>query len=121
MTFSIRAAWIALLFAIVATPGVSAQRGRKPAPAPSVTLTGCLDIEGTRFRLVDVEGAQAPKGRSWKTAFITKSTKDMDVVGASSAVRLKDHVGHKITVTGARSGDKQLTARAIKHVAPSCS
>ena len=37
----------------------------------SITLTGCLETDGTRYRLADVQGHQTPMERSWKTAFIT--------------------------------------------------
>lgn len=103
------------------TKPAQATRARTPS-APAVTLTGCLHADDSKFTLSDLPDNQAPKGRSWKTGFILKTPKDVKVVAASSAVKLKDHVGHKIAVTGVRNGDKtHFTARAIKHVAANCS
>lgn len=104
----------------------------KPAPATptaqeladarnAITLTGCLEADGRKFMLTDLEGSQAPKGRSWKTGFITKRTKDVEVVGSSSSVKLGDHLGHKVSVVGVKDGDTHLRARSIKQLATSCS
>jgi hypothetical protein len=87
-----------------------------------MTLTGCLHADGGKFKLSALQGSQAPRGRSWKTAYVVKTMKDVEVSPASSSVKLKDHVGHKIAVTGVRNGDEtHFTARAIKHVAQTCS
>jgi hypothetical protein len=97
---------------------------QKTAPAPKVpttTFTGCLKMDGNQFELTDVEGNQAEKGRNWKTGFVTKSTKNIQVVGASSSVRLKEQVGHKVTVVGTKDGETHLKASSIKRVAASCS
>jgi hypothetical protein len=96
----------------------------KPAPpaTPSLTLTGCLHADGAKFMLSDMPENQTPKGRNWKTAYVMKTGKDVEVTPASSSVKLKDHVGHKIAITGVRNGDEtHFTARAIKHVAATCS
>ena len=85
----------------------------------SVTLTGCLEADGRKYMLTDLEGAQAPKGRSWKTGYATKKSKDMEVV-ATSGVKLGDHIGHKVSVVGVRN-DTHLQARSIKQLAASCS
>jgi hypothetical protein len=89
-------------------------------PANTVTMTGCLEADGRKFMLTDLEGAQAPKSRSWKTGFVTKKSKDMEVVGASG-VKLGDHLGRKVTVVGVHDGDAHLTARSIKQLSASCS
>jgi|SRR5213076_3274114 len=87
----------------------------------SVTLTGCLHADGGKYMLTDLKGDKAPKGRSWKTGWVKKTTKDVQVVSTSSGPKLKDHVGHQVTLTGVRSGDTHVQARSIKHVAASCS
>ena len=92
-----------------------------PAPSPSITLTGCLEADGRKFVLTDPEGSQAPKGRSWKTGFVTKKAKNVEVVGASSSVKLGDHLGRKVIVVGAIDRNTHLTARSIKQMAASCS
>ena len=90
-------------------------------PVGAVTMTGCLESDGINYRLTDLEGNQVPKGRSWKTAFITKRSKPVDVVGAPFSLGLKDHVGHKVSVMGVRSGETQLQARSLKQLSLYCS
>ena len=90
-------------------------------PVGSVTMTGCLESDGINYRLTDLEGNQVPKTRSWKTAFITKRSKPIDVVGAPSSLGLKDHVGHKVSVMGVRNGDTQLQANSLKQLSLYCS
>ena len=85
----------------------------------SVTLTGCLEADGRKYMLTDLEGTQAPKGRSWKTGFVTKKSKDMEVV-ATSGVKLGDHIGHKVSVVGVQNAT-HLQARSIKQLAAFCS
>ena len=88
----------------------------------SITLSGCLEAEGRSFKLTDVKGPQAPKGRSWKTGFIKKTAKgNVEVVSASSNVKLMDHVGHQVTVVGMQAGDDQIRATSVKRMAASCS
>jgi hypothetical protein len=118
---------------VVSQPWAAAQTKPLPAkpsaparpaqpPTPSLTLTGCLHADGAKFTLSDLPQNQTPKGRSWKTAYVMKTAKDVEVTPASSSVKLKDHVGHKIAITGIRNGDEtHFTARAIKHVAATCS
>lgn len=89
---------------------------------PSVTVSGCLQADGKAFKLTDVKGPQAPKGRSWKTGFIKKTTKNnVEVVSASSNVKLMDHVGRQVTVVGVTADDDQIKATSIKRMAASCS
>ena len=86
----------------------------------SITLTGCLEADGRKYMLTDLEGAQAPKGRSWKTGFVTKKSKDVELV-ATSSLKLGDHIGHKVSVVGIRDDDTHLKARSIKQLAGACS
>ena len=105
-----------------AAPAKAAAPKVVAAPAESgksVTLTGCLEADGRKYMLTDLEGAQAPKGRSWKTGYVTQKSKDMEVV-ATSGVKLGDHIGHKVSVVGVRN-DTHLQARSIKQLAASCS
>lgn len=96
---------------------------QKTAPAPNVpmtTVTGCLKMDGNQYQLTNVQGTQVEKGRNWKTGFITKSTKNVQVVGASSSVKLKDQVGHKVSIVGTKDGETHLKASSVKRVAASC-
>jgi len=127
-----KTAWLATFCAalFVATPHAAAQTAKstaKPAatPAaktavPSSSLTGCLQTDGDHFKLTNLPDGQAPKSRNWKTAYVTKSTKDVEVSGAST-LKLKDHIGHKVTITGTRDGDTHVKATGVKMVAKTCS
>ena len=86
----------------------------------SITLTGCLEADGRKFMLTDLEGDEAPKSRSWKTGFVTKKPKDVEVT-PSASLKLGDHIGHKVSVVGVRNGETHLQARSIKQLAASCS
>ena len=85
-----------------------------PVDPNTVTMIGCLESDGSNYRLADVQGNLAPKGRSWKTGFVTKKTKNIDLVGAPASLKLQDHVGRKVSVSGLRDDDTHLKARSIK-------
>ena len=90
----------------------------KDAPIPA-TINGCLERDGADFRLKDTEGEKAPKGRSWKSGFLKKGSAKIDVVDSGNRLKLKDHVGQRVTVSGMLS-DREMQARSLKSVAPSC-
>jgi hypothetical protein len=92
-----------------------------PVEAGSITLTGCLHADGAKYMLTDPEGPKAEKGRSWKTGFITKKSKDVEVVAASTSMKLRDFRGHKVSVVGVKDGEAHLKARTIKQLAGFCS
>ena len=87
---------------------------------PNARVLGYYTLSASVLTLTDLPDGQAPKARTWKTAYVTKSSKDIEVVGATN-LKLKDHVGHQVTLTGVRNGYSHLQARSIKHVATSCS
>ena len=92
-----------------------------PAQSASASLTGCLHADDGRFMLRDLDGKQVPKGRSWKTGYIVKTAKDVEVVGTSSAVKLTAQVGHRVTVTGTRDGERHFKAQSVRQVSQYCS
>jgi len=118
---SVAALGALLMLAVQPAESKPAAKPAAKTAAESVTLTGCLHADGGKYMLTDLKGTQAPKGRSWKTAWITKSTKNVQVVSSSSGPKLKDHIGHQVTLTGVRNGETHMQARSIKHVAASCS
>ena len=71
------------LLMLAAQPAESKTTAKSPE---SVTLTGCLHADGGKYMLTDLKGDQAPKGRSWKTAFI--------VVDGAVARRFRDPLVH---------------------------
>jgi hypothetical protein len=96
---------------------------QKPAApkTPATTVTGCLRVEGNQFQLTNLKGSARHSGRSWKTGFVKKTAKNVEVVGASTNVKLIEHVGREVSVVGTRDDDTHLRASSIKRVATSCS
>ena len=84
-----------------------------------VTITGCLERDDDTFRLKDTTGANAPKARSWKTGFLKKGATTIEVRDASHRLKLNDHVGKRVSVTGVLV-DREIRARSVQRIAPSC-
>ena len=85
-----------------------------------VTITGCLErADETTFRLKDTVGADAPKSRSWKSGFLKKGSASIEVVDAAHRLKLLDHVGQKVSVTGTLV-DREMQVRSLQRVATSC-
>ena len=111
------AALAAAVFAIgigVANDLAAGQAARKADP---VSLTGCLRKADGGFLLIGAKG-DVPKARTWKTAYMTKSSKEV-VVTAANGVKLQDHIGRQVTLYGIVDGS-HITARTIKRIAPAC-
>jgi hypothetical protein len=104
---------------VVAGADARAKEKAKGAAVSSVTVSGCLERNDAAFRLTETSGAQAPKARSWKTGFITKRNSDLDIVDAPKKLKLKDHVGHRVAVTGSVA-DGEMRAGSMRHLAASC-
>ena len=85
-----------------------------------VTIFGCLEQSNDTFRLTETDGMDAPKSRSWKTAFLKKGAATVEVVDPSHRIRLSSHVGQRVGVTGTLT-EKQLQARSIRKISSSCS
>lgn len=90
-----------------------------PPSAPPVTITGCLERDADSFRLRNATGASAPKARSWKSGFLKKGSASVDVVDPPKKLRLADHVGERVSMTGVLV-DRDMQVRSIQRVAPSC-
>jgi hypothetical protein len=84
-----------------------------------VTLTGCLEQDDDVFRLKDTEGMSAPKSRNWKSGFLKKKSAKLDVVDASNRLRLKNHVGHRVSITGLLY-EREILANSVKRAGTSC-
>lgn len=87
--------------------------------AQTVTMTGCIEKRGDAYRLIDTEGDDAPRARSWKFGFIKKGTVALDLVDGGQTAPFK-HVGERVRVTGTLD-DRELTLRSLRRVADSCS
>jgi hypothetical protein len=85
-------------------------------------LTGCVrGVERNSFVLTRVEGSDAPRARGWKTAYLLKRRSNVEVVAGVPSIRLRDHVGRRVSVTGTleQKDGAQIRARSVK-VLSSC-
>ncbi len=83
----------------------------------AVMLEGCLEQNGEAFRLKNTTGEDAPKSRSWKSGFLKKATRPVDIVDWNN--RLKNHIGERIAVSG-MFVDGEMRVRTLRRVAASC-
>ena len=95
-----------------------ASQNQVTTPAP-VTIAGCLERDDETFRLKDTSGADAPRSRSWKSAFLKKGSAPVDLVDATKRLKLTNHVGERVSVTGTLS-DGEMQIRSLRRLAASC-
>ena len=96
--------------------GEAAKAEETAVPA---TIEGCLVQDNETFRLKNTSGEDAPKGRSWKSGFIKKSSKTIELVDARHRMNLVRHVGERVSVTGMLD-DRELQGTSLKRLAESC-
>jgi hypothetical protein len=89
------------------------------AASTLVTITGCLERSDETFRLKDTSGDNAPRSRSWKTAFLKKRAASLEVVDASNRLKMDNYVGQRVSLTGTLV-DREMQARVLQPVGPSC-
>jgi len=99
-------------------PHESAPNTPEPTPA-AVTITGCLERHDETFRLKDTTGVDAPRSRSWRSGFLKKGSASIEVVDAANRLKLTDHVGQRVSVTGVLV-DREIQVRSLQRVATSC-
>jgi hypothetical protein len=86
----------------------------------ATTITGCLELrDDGMFQLKDTDGESAPKTRSWKSGFIKKSSAKIDVFDAGNRLKLGNHVGSRVSLSGMLD-DRQLRARSLESTSESC-
>jgi hypothetical protein len=83
----------------------------------AVMIEGCLEQSGETFRLKDTTGEDAPKSRSWRSGFLKKGARPVDVVDWNN--RLKNHVGERISVSG-MFVDGEMRVRTLRRVSATC-
>ena len=135
---------LGLVVALVswAGSGIQAQGAAQDAKAKTTTVTGCLakGADATTFTLSDAMPATADKEQS-KEAATSSEKRTYAVVVKDTSLKLADHVGHKVTLTGTidesagapKAGAPEatgtsgkggtmpnLSVTALKMVAPSC-
>ena len=110
-----------------------AKKGKGPKGSKMVTLTGCLQAgtEANTFTLTNVTGTAASTGKQYEL-----------LEGAK--VSLKEHVGHKVQITGTKisagraekmegakgpgkkaeraeeKGETHIRVTAVNHISPTC-
>jgi hypothetical protein len=86
----------------------------------ATTITGCLELRNDgMFQLKDTDGENAPKARSWKSGFIKKSSAKIDVFDAGNRLKLGNHVGSRVSLSGMLA-DRELRARSLESTSESC-
>jgi hypothetical protein len=87
----------------------------------SVTITGCLEtiVNEDRFRLTDIEGADAPKGRSWRSGFLKRRPAPVELVELPDPSGLRKYVGHRVMATGLLTS-RELRVRSLEPAGVSC-
>jgi len=105
---------------VIPPPVAEESVAQEPArQAAAVTITGCLERDATTFRLKDTTGEDAPKARSWKSAFLKKGSASVEVIDAAHRMKLPSHVGQRVRVTGMLV-NREMQVRSITRIAPSC-
>lgn len=91
------------------------------AVSPAITMSGCLEatVDGDQFRLTDIEGADTPKARSWRSGFLKKRSAPVDLVELSDPVGLRKYVGRRMVATGELSG-RELRVRSLQAAGTPC-
>jgi hypothetical protein len=84
-----------------------------------VTIEGCLERDAETFRLKDTSGEGAPKSRSWKSGFLRKGAARIEVIDAENRLKLPNHVGQRISVTGVLV-DREMRAYSLEFGGASC-
>jgi hypothetical protein len=84
-----------------------------------VTIFGCLERSNDTYRLTDTDGVDAPKARSWRSAFLKKGAATVEVVDPGNRTHLSSQVGHRVGVTGTLT-ERQLQVRSIRRISSSC-
>jgi len=91
------------------------------ADEPPVTITGCLEttVDEGQFRLTDIEGADAPQARSWRSAFLKKRAAPVQLVELSDPHGLRKYVGRRVVATGLLTSG-ELRVRSLRSAGASC-
>jgi hypothetical protein len=103
----------------IAIKAASAQSAGTVPGAELATIEGCLVQDADQFQLKNTAGEDAPAGRSWKSGFLHRSSKTIDVLDQSHRLNLARHVGERVTITGLLD-DRELQGTSLKRVAESC-
>jgi hypothetical protein len=103
-----------------ATSAPASTSGEILGRAP-VTITGCLEVSISQdeFRLTDIEGADAPKSRSWRTGFLKKRPTPVALIAPPDPQDLQKQAGRRVSATGLMT-NRDLRVSSLRVVGPSC-
>jgi hypothetical protein len=85
----------------------------------SITITGCLELDEETFWLNDTSGLDAPTSRSWRSGFLKRRSSRIELVDATYALKLPNHVGQRVAATGTLV-NREMQTRSLHRVAGSC-
>jgi hypothetical protein len=128
---------VALAAAVSLGAVAQANSDKEKGKGGPVTLTGCLE-KGDDANTFKLTNTAENAGAATKAAEAVKA--DWELIGAPADLKLSEHVGHKVTVTGTKVGAGQaakmegetgaakageamarhLKVTSIKHVAATC-
>src|SRR5262245_31476831 len=97
----------------------SAETAGATADSDLAIVEGCLIQDQDQFRLKNATGEDAPKGRSWKSGFLHKRSKTIDVLDNTHRLNLGRHVGERVAIAGVLD-NRELQGTSLKRVAQSC-
>jgi hypothetical protein len=89
------------------------------SPAPTVTISGCLEREDETLQLTDTEGLDAPRARSWKSAFLAKRSASIELIEGTSTPTLPRFQGERVAVTGTLAG-REMQVRSVRRLGSPC-
>ena len=87
------------------------------APIDTVTISGCLDIDGKSAWLKNATGVDAPRTRSWRSGFLKKRSSRIALVDGPSSAEAYD--GRPVSVTGVLV-DREMRVSSLKPIAGDC-
>ena len=122
---------LALTFCLALALAAQAPHTGQGSKGKEISLTGCLETgaEPNTFLLKNV-GTQAASGTEAKPAELARTDTEYKLI-ADTSVKLNDHVGQKVAVTGMITGTpqdqpggagpiSQIKVKSIKEVAATC-
>ncbi len=88
-----------------------------PVSIDTVTISGCLDYDGTSAWLKETSGVDAPKTRSWRSGFLKKRAPRIALVdGPTNA---SAYEGRRVSVTGVLA-DREMRVNSISPIEGEC-
>jgi hypothetical protein len=86
-----------------------------PAPAPTVTLAGCVESDEGALVLTNASGTKAPASRSWKSGFLKKRSAPIELADPVGTLNLRQHVGRRVAATGTLI-DREMRTQSVRRI-----